>query len=77
MATKTGGDGQPECGCGMRCWNHGQNPAEPCWGNIGVSEDYGYYVHFCDGHGHPEDGRPYLPNPTTAIPTGIITLSGD
>jgi hypothetical protein len=55
-------DNQPKCGCGERCWAFGKNPLEPCWGKINVSEDFpGTYTHFCDGHGHYEDAKPYTP----------------
>lgn len=55
----------PRCQCGAHCWKFGSkeyNPSEPCWGEISVSEDYpGEYTHFCEGHGHPEDNKPYKP----------------
>ena len=58
----------PKCrklGCTMKCWADGR-PDEPCWGNLGVSEDYpGMYLHFCEGHGHPEDKQGYKPNSPT------------
>lgn len=54
--------------CSSPCWKfegRDYNPDEPCWGEIGVSEDYpSFYVHFCEGHGHPDDGEPYKHKPT-------------
>ena len=47
------------------CWaKHRRNEQEPCWGTHRVSEDYpGMYTHYCHGHGHPEDGQKYMPDP--------------
>ena len=57
----------PRCRCGALCWASGKSTDEPCWGVIGVSEDYpGIYMHFCQGHGHPEDNQPYQGPPPTA-----------
>ena len=53
-------NGQPVCSCGVQCWAYNKKPEEPCWGSIHVSEDYpGAYTHYCDGHGHFEDGKSY------------------
>ena len=50
----------PRCSCGAYCWKHNDNPNEPCWGRISVSEEYpGEYTHFCEGHGYPGDNQPY------------------
>lgn len=60
----------PKCrkpACTMTCWADGR-PEEPFWGAIGVSEDYpGDFMHFCEGHGHPEDKEQYRPNPTISF----------
>ncbi len=52
----------PVCRCGAHCWSYEADKKErekdPCQGEISVSEDYpGIYIHFCEHHGHPEDGR--------------------
>ncbi len=58
----------------MKCWADGR-PGEPCWGALGVSEDYpGMYLHFCEGHGHPEDKEPYRPKPNIPFGHGRFLL---
>jgi hypothetical protein len=55
---------EPKCRCGANCWakDDPKRRDEPCWGEMGVSEDYpGVYTHFCEGHGHFEDNNPYKP----------------
>ena len=60
--------GEVKCHCGSECWFPMVYEDEPemlakypCKvGEYGLncSEDYpGTYMHFCDAHGHPEDGE--------------------
>lgn len=64
---------EPTCHCGQKCyksyhntetdWLYEKKLNEPCWSfnnELNVWADLDYYVHYCDGHGHPEDGLPYV-----------------
>ena len=59
--------------CGEACVRHGEDIAEPCWGEVTIT--YGEWIfdsfapHACEGHFESvESGSPYAPAGTTSDP---------